>query len=141
MLGANGFSSPLMAQLFFAGVGTGLLVMGVAAWRTAKAGELFGATVALVGVLHLFGAVWSLFTGWGTEVPHLLVVLLGMVIWGGKVFLLCGLQLLIRWTLPRFRYDQLMSLGWKGLLPLSIANIVVTAILVYLLMPGATPAQ
>jgi NADH-quinone oxidoreductase subunit H len=141
MLGAAGFSSPLMAQLFFLGVGTGLLVLGIAAWRTAKAGELFGATVALVGVLHLFGASWSLFTGWGTEVPHILVVVLGMVIWGGKVFLLCSVQLLIRWTLPRFRYDQLMSLGWKGLLPLSIANIVVTAILVYLLMPGATPAQ
>jgi NADH-quinone oxidoreductase subunit H len=139
MLGANGFSSPLMAQLFFAGTGFGLLVLGVAAWRTAKAGELFGATVALVGVLHIFGAVWSLFTGWGTEVPHILVVALGMVIWGGKVFLVCALQLLIRWTLPRFRYDQLMALGWKGLLPLSIANIVITAILAYLLMPSGTP--
>lgn len=141
MLGASGFSSPLMAQLFFAGTGVGLLVLGILAWRTAKSGELFGATVALVGVLHIFGAAWSLFTGWGTEVPHIMVVALGMVVWGGKVFLLCGVQLLIRWTLPRFRYDQLMSLGWKGLLPLSIANIVVTAILVYLLMPGATPAQ
>jgi len=141
MLGASGFSSPLMAQLFFAGTGLGLLVLGVLAWRTAKSGELFGAVVALVGVLHLFGASWSLFTGWGTAVPHILVVALWMVIWGGKVFLLCALQLLIRWTLPRFRYDQLMSLGWKGLLPLSIANIVVTAILVYLLMPGSTPAQ
>jgi NADH-quinone oxidoreductase subunit H len=141
MLGANGFSSPLMAQLFFAGTGAGLVVLGVLAWRTAKSGELFGAVVALIGALHLFGASWSLFTGWGTEVPHILVVALWMVIWGSKVFLLCALQLLIRWTLPRFRYDQLMSLGWKGLLPLSIANIVVTAILVYLLMPGATPAQ
>ncbi len=141
MLGANGFSSPLMAQLFFAGTGVGLLALGIAAWRTAKSGELFGATVALVGTLHLFGAMWSLFTGWGTEVPHVMVVALGMVVWGGKVFLLCGVQLLIRWTLPRFRYDQLMSLGWKGLLPLSIANIVVTAILVYLLAPGSTPAQ
>lgn len=139
MLVANGFSSPLTAQLFFAGTGVGLLVMGVAAWRTAKAGELFGATVALVGVLHIFGAAWSLFTGWGTEVPHILVVVLGMVIWGGKVFLLCGVQLLIRWTLPRFRYDQLMSLGWKGLLPLSIANIVITAVLAYLLMQSGTP--
>jgi NADH-quinone oxidoreductase subunit H len=141
MLGANGFASPEMAQLFFAGTGVGLLTLGIAAWRTAKAGELFGATVALVGVLHVFGAVWSLFTGWGTEVPHLLVVLLGMVVWGGKVFLLCALQLLIRWTLPRFRYDQLMSLGWKGLMPLSIANIVITAVLMYLLMPGSTPAN
>lgn len=141
MLGANGFSSAFAAQMFFAGTGVGLTVMGIAAWRTAKAGELFGATVALVGVLHVFAAVWSLFTGWGTEVPHILVIVLGMVVWGTKVFLLCGVQLLVRWTLPRFRYDQLMSLGWKGLLPLSIANIVVTAILVYLLMPGSTPAN
>ncbi len=141
MMDAGGFTSPLMCQLFFAGVGTGLTIMGVAAWRTSKAGELFGATVALVGVLHLFGASWSLMTGWGTEVPHIMMVVLGMVIWGGKIFLLCGLQLLIRWTLPRFRYDQLMSLGWKGLLPLSIGNIVITAILVYLLMPGANPAS
>ncbi|MCB9718114.1 MAG: NADH-quinone oxidoreductase subunit H [Myxococcales bacterium] len=137
MLGPSGFSSPLMAQLFLGGVGAGITVLGVAAWRTGKAGETFGALLALVGVLHLFAAVWSLATGWGTEVPHILVVVLGLMIWGGKVFLLCALQLLIRWTLPRFRYDQLMSLGWKGLLPLSIANIVLTAIVVYLLMPGA----
>jgi len=34
--------------------------------------------------------------------------------------------MLIRWTLPRFRYDQAMRLGWLGLFPLSIANIVLT---------------
>ncbi|MCH9686245.1 MAG: NADH-quinone oxidoreductase subunit H [Deltaproteobacteria bacterium] len=141
MLTAGGFSSALAATLFLTAVGLGLTVMGVLAWRTSKAGELFGAVVALVGVLHLFGAVYAAFTGWGTAIPHVLVVVLGMVIWGGKVFLLCGVQLLVRWTLPRFRYDQLMSLGWKGLLPLSIANLVITAILVYLLMPGLTPAS
>ncbi|MEX1361603.1 MAG: complex I subunit 1 family protein [Nannocystaceae bacterium] len=140
MLGANGFSSPLMAQLFLAGTGAGVTLLGVLAWRTGKAGEGFGAVMTLVGVLHLFAAAWSLFTGWGTEVPHILVVALGMAVWGGKVFLLCGLQLLVRWTLPRFRYDQLMSLGWKGLLPLSIGNIVLTAVVVYLLIPGAPPA-
>ena len=39
-------------------------------------------------------------------------------------------QLMIRWTLPRFRADQLMSLGWKLLLPLSLANIMVTALII-----------
>jgi len=38
--------------------------------------------------------------------------------------------MLVRWTFPRFRYDQLMRLGWKGLLPLSFLNIVVTGIVV-----------
>ena len=40
-----------------------------------------------------------------------------------KVFFFCWFQILIRWTLPRFRYDQLMRLGWKGLLPLALANV------------------
>ncbi len=37
----------------------------------------------------------------------------------------------VRWTLPRFRYDQLMDLGWKGMFPLSLVNIFVTGLLVY----------
>ncbi len=45
-----------------------------------------------------------------------------------KVLILCWFQMLVRWTLPRFRYDQLMNLGWKILLPLSLANILVTAV-------------
>ncbi len=135
MLGASGFASPLMAQLFFGGAGFVLAATGVAAWRASRHGETFGAVLILVGVVHLTFAVWSLFTGWGTELPHLVVVLVGMITWGIKVLTLCWLQLLIRWTLPRFRYDQLMSLGWKGLLPLSIANIVLTAVVVYAMTP------
>ncbi len=47
-----------------------------------------------------------------------------------KVVFFCWLQILIRWTLPRFRYDQLMRLGWKGLVPLGLLNLVVTAFVV-----------
>ena len=44
-----------------------------------------------------------------------------------KVYLVCWLLLLIRWTLPRFRFDQLLRLGWKYLLPASLANTILTA--------------
>jgi len=45
-----------------------------------------------------------------------------------KIVVLCWFQLMVRWTVPRFRYDQLMKLGWQYLLPLSLLNIVATAV-------------
>jgi|GEM_PF-3809 len=138
MFGASGFAAPWVAQLFFGLAGTIIVATGIAIWRASKHAQLVGAGMVMLGTLHLAVAVYSAFTGWGTEVPHIAVVLVGMVTWGIKVFVLCWLQLLIRWTLPRFRYDQLMSLGWKGLLPLSLANIVLTAIVVYTLSAAGT---
>ena len=49
-----------------------------------------------------------------------------------KVFVFLFLYVWVRGTLPRFRYDQLMAFGWKFLLPLAIANLVVTALIVAL---------
>ena len=51
----------------------------------------------------------------------------------GKTSLVLFLFLWTRWTLPRFRYDQLMRLGWQGLLPLSLANVAVSAVVLVLL--------
>ncbi len=49
-----------------------------------------------------------------------------------KVFFFCWLQILIRWTYPRFRYDQVMDFGWKFLVPLGTANILVTGLVLVL---------
>jgi len=49
----------------------------------------------------------------------------------GKLLLFMGLFIWVRWMLPRFRYDQLMDLGWKRFVPLALANIVVTALYLY----------
>jgi NADH-quinone oxidoreductase subunit H len=60
--------------------------------------------------------------------PHAVVVSLQFAAFGLKVIFFCWLQLLIRWTLPRFRADQLMNLGWKLLLPASLGLIMITAL-------------
>jgi len=54
-----------------------------------------------------------------------------------KVFFFMWVFVWVRWTLPRFRYDQLMSLGWKLLLPIGIANAIVTMVVTYFLKRGA----
>jgi NADH-quinone oxidoreductase subunit H len=43
-----------------------------------------------------------------------------------KIVIFIFIFMWIRWTIPRFRYDQLMNLGWKSLIPLSLANMIVT---------------
>lgn len=58
--------------------------------------------------------------------PHFLVVLLQVASFSIKVIVMAWFLLLIRWTLPRFRFDQVMSLCWKGILPLALLNIFLT---------------
>jgi NADH-quinone oxidoreductase subunit H len=56
--------------------------------------------------------------------------LIGTGVFFTKIFLFIFFFMWVRWTIPRFRYDQLMDLGWKILIPLAIANIVVTGIVI-----------
>ena len=46
------------------------------------------------------------------SIPHIWVIIFGVVAFFGKTLVLCWIQAFIRWSLPRFRYDQLMKLGW-----------------------------
>ena len=69
------------------------------------------------------------FAGWVAHLPHITVVSLQILAFGLKVVFFCWLQLAIRWTLPRFRPDQLMQLGWMKLLPLALVNTMVAALI------------
>lgn len=62
------------------------------------------------------------------SLPVWLVALIQVITFLIKVFFFCWLQLMIRWTLPRFKFDQTMDLGWKKMLPLSLANVFITAL-------------
>jgi NADH-quinone oxidoreductase subunit H len=72
---------------------------------------------------------------WGSSMAlgPLVVTLMQVAAFALKVVFFCWFLLLIRWTLPRFRYDQLMRLGWKFLLPLSVLNIFVTGFVLVIL--------
>ena len=64
--------------------------------------------------------------------PGILKTLLSVAVLFGKIFFFIFLFMWIRWTLPRFRYDQLMNLGWKALIPLAVINIVLTGAIMLL---------
>ncbi len=68
------------------------------------------------------------FTVFNALIPHFWMTILGVLAFFGKVIAVCWVQCFVRWTLPRFRYDQLMKLGWRVLLPASLANILVTGV-------------
>jgi len=85
----------------------------------------------------------TLFFG-GYDIPFLneatlpvnVAALLGVLALMAKVVFFLFVFMWVRWTIPRFRYDQLMNLGWKGLIPLSLINMIVTAALVLLKSNG-----
>lgn len=65
-----------------------------------------------------------------TQVGPIGAPLIGTAVLFLKIFAFIFFFMWVRWTIPRFRYDQLMNLGWKGLIPLAIANIIITGIVI-----------
>jgi NADH-quinone oxidoreductase subunit H len=81
---------------------------------------------ALMVCLFLGGWYPLPFGGWfGIDIERYWY--LPPIVFIGKVFFLLFLFIWVRWTLPRFRYDQVMKLGWKVLFPLAVLNIIVTS--------------
>ncbi len=72
---------------------------------------------------------------WGTTlaVPQWIYALLGVASFSVKGLFFCFVFMQLRWTVPRFRYDQLMKLGWRGLFPIAVVNVVLTAVVLLFL--------
>ena len=98
-------------------------------------------------IVTVAGLVTTLFFG-GWQVPYLIrdgfhfpggsqwllshytVVGLQVGAFSLKLLFFCWLQILLRWSVPRFRYDQVMRLGWKMMLPLALVNVMITAFVI-----------
>ena len=81
----------------------------------------------------LFCGGWTLPFG-GLNTPAVDSIGMGLIhilVFIAKVAVFLGLMIWVRWMLPRFRYDQLMNIGWKRFLPASLANIILTAIVLW----------
>jgi len=101
----------------------------VAGYHTEYSAMRFGAfqMAEYVNVMVASAVTTTLyFGGWSIPGfhPHGVVgAILSLLIFGAKTFLFVGVFIWVRWTLPRFRYDQLMKIGWKALLPLALLNL------------------
>lgn len=84
-------------------------------------------TASALMATFFFGG-WDIpFTEWDEGSPTVLKSLVTMLVFGLKTWLFLALYIQIRWTLPRFRFDQLMVLGWKFMIPLAMGYIVLVA--------------
>ena len=82
---------------------------------------------AVIATLYFGGFNFPFMNNLGLD--HNVITIIGSLIFFGKITFFIFFFMWIRWTIPRFRYDQLMNLGWKILIPLAIANIFITALI------------
>jgi NADH-quinone oxidoreductase subunit H len=105
-------------------------------WAMFFLGEYVGMFVGSAFFAVLFLGGWSLNPfGVGPDLPlqgGIGMVLLQFGVMLGKIFLLICLTMMVRWTLPRFRFDQLMRLSWEGMIPASLLLVLVTSFMVYM---------
>lgn len=119
------------------GLGVVLIVIGLLLsikFKKGKYGDkrdyevlVFGIPALLIGMTLVIGIFVFGKTPLSPDIKLWLAAVIQMVAFLVKILMMCWFFIWIRWTLPRFRYDQLMHLGWKYLLPLAMANLVKTA--------------
>jgi len=94
--------------------------------------EYANMTLGSAMMVTLFFGGWTLpFAGLDQEATTFLEGLLHILIFLTKMALLMVWFIWVRWMLPRFRYDQLMDLGWRRMIPLALANILITAVVMW----------
>jgi NADH-quinone oxidoreductase subunit H len=115
---------------------------GAFKWSLFYVAEYCHMIVGSAVFMLLFGGGWNPLpwvtladlAGWiGIAGLPLVTGLLGIVLFVGKVLAMIFFFMWVRWTLPRFRYDQVMHIGWKKLLPLAIANLIAYTLLIALI--------
>ena len=104
-------------------------------WALFFMGEYIHLFVGAAFFATLFLGGWSLnpLTGWdlpATGGALMIALQVGIVL--GKVFLLVFFAMMVRWTLPRFRFDQLMRLAWEGMIPTSLLLVLIVTLYMYL---------
>lgn len=101
-----------------------------------KEGYYYAIMLAIVGLGALGLMALILAMGLPTWGAPLFAASVQMGTFIGKIAFFCWFFIWVRWTLPRFRYDQLMHLGWKSLMPLALVNIVITGLVLMLMSVG-----
>jgi NADH-quinone oxidoreductase subunit H len=89
---------------------------------------------AIISTLYFGGYNFPFMNDLGLD--HNTISILGSIVFFGKITFFIFFFMWIRWTIPRFRYDQLMNLGWKVLIPLSIFNMLITGLFILLRQQG-----
>jgi len=92
---------------------------------------ILGSGGLLVGFILIVAAILLSGINFSLESKMWIAAVFQILTFITKTLIMCWVFIWVRWTLPRIRYDQLMNLGWKFMLPLAMANVVITALRMY----------
>lgn len=108
----------------------------VSRFRSKKYGDARDYEVLVFGVPGIFASIAAAVLALtlrhevlSSQVQEIIAAVIQILTFLFKILFMCWIFVWVRWTLPRFRYDQLMRIGWKGMLPLAVLNVLLTAAL------------